>query len=67
MQSLFSEKNIISMSSAELAQRVVKVNLFQPEFMKWTLPSLNLETSTAANRDGSKNKKQCSVTVWQTV
>ena len=39
------------------------VNPFDPEFMKWTLSSLNLDTPIVANRGSSQN----SVTDWQTV
>ena len=30
-------------------------SLFIPAFMKWTLPSLNLDTSIVANRDITQN------------
>ena len=33
-------------------------NPFTPEFMKWTLPSLNLNISIVANRDVSQKSKQ---------
>ena len=37
--------------------------LFIPEFLKWTLPSLNLDMSAASNKDFSVKSKR----KWQTV
>ena len=36
------------------------INLFTPEFMIWTLPSLNLDAFILANRDLSEK----SITEW---
>ena len=41
----------------------MKVKLFTPEFLIWTLPSLNLDTSTVADRGLCQN----SITEWQRV
>ena len=43
-----------SVDHNETAAAVELLNPFTPEFLKWTFPSLNLDTSIAANRDISK-------------
>ena len=43
--------------------REYNFNPFTPEFLKWTLSSLNMEISNTANRDGCEKSK----TEWQTV
>ena len=39
------------------------LNLFTPEFLTWTIPTLNLDTSIVANRGFSQKTK----TEWRTV
>ena len=47
---MISAMNMVN-SAAEVAYMAGKLaNPFTPEFLKWTLPSLNLNMSTDANR-----------------
>ena len=45
-----NKKNIVNLLSASLAQKVVKVNPFIIEFLKWILPSLIMYMSPDAKR-----------------
>ena len=45
------------MNKAYRVFRVKQINPFIPEFLQWTLQSLNLDTSISANWDISKKNK----------
>ena len=58
--------NILLQFQSERKQRQdneLELNHFIPEFLKWTLPFLNLDLSTDGNMDFSLKLK----TQWQTV
>ena len=62
-QCLRMGKSIRLFELIKFRQRIFSLNLFTPEFLKWTLPSPNLDKFIVANRGLCQN----SITELQTV